>query len=101
MSRFVFRTALMVALVIYPALGHTSEKLRIATEGAYPPFNFINEEGKLDGFDVDLAWALCKAMNVECELIAVPWADIIDGLVADKYDTIIASMAKCTARPNR
>jgi polar amino acid transport system substrate-binding protein len=84
-------------LMCSPAV-HAGEKLRIATEGAYPPFNFINDAGNLDGFDVDLAQALCKAMDVECELVAIPWDNIIEGLLAGKYDAIIACMAKTSER---
>ena len=68
-------------------------QLRIATEGAYPPFNAIDKDGKLIGFDVDIANALCERMNMICTIEAQAWDGIIPGLLDRKYDAIIASMA--------
>src|SRR5215472_17062890 len=53
--------------------------IRIATEGAFAPWNFV-EGGKLEGYDVELAEDLCKRMNVTCEI------------VAQDYDAIMAAM---------
>lgn len=69
------------------------EKLRIAIEGAYPPFNYIGPDGKLAGSDVDIANALCEAMGADCELMAQDWDGMIPGLLAKKFDLIVASMS--------
>ncbi|MDP3479889.1 MAG: ABC transporter substrate-binding protein [Desulfoprunum sp.] len=69
------------------------KKVRVAIEGAYPPFSQITPEGKLIGFDVDIAMALCKAMGAEPVLVTQDWDGMIPGLLAKKYDTIIASMS--------
>lgn len=69
-----------------------AETLRIATEGAYPPFNYTEPNGQLAGFDVDIARELCARLKAECEIVAQDWDGIIPGLLANKYDLIVASM---------
>lgn len=67
--------------------------IRIATEGAYPPFNDLAADGKLVGFDVDVMNALCEQMKARCEIVAQDWDGIIPGLLVNKYDAIIAGMS--------
>jgi arginine/ornithine transport system substrate-binding protein len=69
------------------------KKVRVAIEGAYPPFSQTTPDGQLIGFDVDIAKALCEAMGAEAVLITQDWDGMIPGLLAKKYDTIIASMS--------
>ena len=68
-------------------------KTRIATEGAYAPWNFTDSSGKLVGFELDLAQDLCKRMNAQCEIVAQAWDGIIPALQAGKYDAIMAGMS--------
>lgn len=72
--------------------GAFAETLRLGTEGAYPPFNYIEADGKITGFDVEIGQELCKRIGEECEVVAQDWDGIIPGLLANKYDFIIASM---------
>ena len=74
------------------AQGKKWETVKIATEGAYAPWNFSTPQGKLDGFEPELAMELCKRMGVKCEVVAQDWDGIIPALQAGKYDAIMAGM---------
>src|SRR3990170_8693421 len=67
--------------------------VKIATEGAYAPWNFTGAGGKLEGFEIDLANDLCGRMKVKCEIVAQDWNGIIPALNAKKYDAIMAGMS--------
>jgi octopine/nopaline transport system substrate-binding protein len=69
------------------------KKIKIATEGAYPPWNSIDASGNLVGFEIELAKDLCKRMNVACEIVTHKWRGIIKGLNSGKYDAIMAGMS--------
>lgn len=69
-----------------------AQEIRIATEGAYPPFNFTQPDGNVAGLEVDLANALCERMKRPCTVVAQEWDGIIPGLLAKKYDAIMATM---------
>ena len=67
--------------------------VRIGTEGAYAPWNYIDDAGKLAGFEIDLGNALCKSAGLSCEFVANEWDSIIPNLVAGNYDAIMAGMS--------
>ncbi|WP_156948410.1 ABC transporter substrate-binding protein [Marinobacterium jannaschii] len=92
--RKIIATASVIAGAMFAAQGALAgDKIRIATEGAYAPFNMVDASGQLTGFDVDIANALCKEMKADCSIVAQDWDGIIPGLRARKYDAIIASMS--------
>jgi arginine/ornithine transport system substrate-binding protein len=69
------------------------KKIRIGVEGAYPPFSEVGTDGKLKGFDIDIALALCAELKAECSLLQQEWDGIIPALQSRKFDAIVASMA--------
>jgi lysine-arginine-ornithine-binding protein len=73
-----------------PAL---ADKLRIGTEGAYPPFNMIDSSGEVTGFDIDIAKALCERMDAECSIVISDWDGIIPALNTRRFDFLVASMS--------
>lgn len=68
--------------------------VRIATEGAYPPYNLVNDQtGQVDGFEVELGNELCKRAQLECTWVKNDWDSIIPNLVSSNYDAIMAGMS--------
>ncbi|TIP81950.1 MAG: transporter substrate-binding domain-containing protein, partial [Mesorhizobium sp.] len=78
---------------IHTALAQEAPKaITIASEGAYAPWNFTTADGKLDGFEIELANNLCARMKVECTFIAQDWDGLIPSLTVGKFDVIMAGM---------
>jgi len=87
--------ALLAALLLAAAsLVHAQapSKLRVGVEGNYPPFSQIAPDGKLSGFDIDIANAVCAQMKAECTLVQQEWDGMIPALNAKRFDFIVASM---------
>ena len=99
--KHVIRFASACAMVLAGASGAQAETLKIATEGAYPPFNYVDSDNKLHGFDVDIANALCERMKVQCSIVAQDWEGIIPALMAKKYDAVVASMIATDERKQK
>lgn len=72
--------------------------MRIAVEGAFPPFNYLDANNKLQGFDIDIANALCESGEFDCTFVVQKWDDMIPDLIAGKYDAIISSMSMSLER---
>jgi polar amino acid transport system substrate-binding protein len=91
-TRFL-AAASIATIALFAGSASAQEKIVIATEGAYPPFNVLQADGTLTGFDVDIAKALCEQMKAECEIVTNDWDGMIPALQAKKFDAIIASMS--------
>ncbi|RUM19964.1 amino acid ABC transporter [Rhizobium vallis] len=81
-----------------PVAAQDPTPMRIAVEGAFPPFNYLDANNKLQGFDIDIANALCEVGKFECQFIIEKWDDMIPDLIASKYDAIISSMSMSLER---
>ena len=94
MKKINFILAILVSMSLSTlAFAGDWSKIRIGTEGAYPPWNNMNAAGELEGAEIDLALDLCERMNAECEFVAQDWDGIIPALQNGKYDAIMAGMS--------
>lgn len=90
-SRWV--TAFLAGILVLTGLsGANAETLRVAVNAEARPFVYIGDDGSLQGFNVDIAKAVCEAMSVTCELVPIPFRDIIGAIQDDKVDFAVASM---------
>lgn len=102
---FIAVAAIAVSAVFtVPARADDLEKvkaageLRIAMSGQYPPFNFVNEQNEVVGFDASIGKAIAERMGLKPQLITTPFDGIIAGLRTGKFDTVVGSM---TITPER
>lgn len=89
-KKILFAAAATIIMSL-PAMA--ADKLRIGTEGAYPPFNLIDSSGEVVGFDIDIAHALCEKMGAECTVVTSDWDGIIPALNTRRFDFLVASMS--------
>ncbi len=88
----------LTMLLALPATAQEGGSLRIATEGAFPPFNLTDDRGEPAGFEVELGRALCAAMGTPCVFVLQDWDGMSEGLNAGRYDAIMSSMASTRQR---
>ncbi len=91
MNKLILTTALTLAGSM--ALADAHSVVRMGTEGAYAPYNFINDDGEVDGFERELGDELCARAELTCEWVTNDWDSIIPNLVSSNYDTIMAGMS--------
>lgn len=84
---------LATALMALTAGAAAAQTVRLGTEGAYPPYNFINDAGEVDGFERELGDTLCTIAGLTCEWVTNDWDSIIPNLQSGNFDAIIAGMS--------
>jgi polar amino acid transport system substrate-binding protein len=90
MKTKILATGAVLALMAGMASAQT---IRLGTEGAYPPYNFINDAGEIVGYEVELGNELCKRAGLTCEWVQNDWDSIIPNLQSGNYDAIMAGMS--------
>ena len=87
------RAAALIAAAVCASNAHAqSRPIRFGTEGAFPPFNFVTPQGEVQGFEIDLAKAICDDLKAKCAFTAQDFDGLIPALEAKKFDVIIAAM---------
>ncbi|GBU10147.1 lysine/arginine/ornithine transporter subunit [Gammaproteobacteria bacterium] len=86
---------MLIAAILATMLNNVSAQtiLKIGVEGAYPPFSYISAQGKVEGFEPELALLFCEKMQVTCELVQTDFDALIPSLNSKKIDVVIASMS--------
>ncbi len=84
-------TAALLTVLATSAMAQ--DTVRIGTEGAYAPYNFLNDAGELDGFEIEVGNELCARANLTCEWVTNDWDSIIPNLTGGNYDAIMAGMS--------
>jgi ABC-type amino acid transport substrate-binding protein len=94
--------AVLLALVLVLALAHVparaDEVLVVAVNYNDKPFGYLNDNGELTGFTVDLARALCQAMHRECRLYPAVFADLLPGVIDGRYDFVVGNLLRTPER---
>ena len=91
----IFKKTILTVLASLLIIGnvYASDKIRIGTEGAYPPWNSKDASGKLIGFEVELAYSLCRYIGRQCDIVEQDWDGMIPALQMRKFDAIMAGMS--------
>ncbi len=101
MRRLAAATVALAALAPVPAALAEPARLRIASEGARPPYNQLDAKGDLAGFEIDLARALCLRAGHACDVVQQDWDQLLPGLESGAHDVVIAAMTPTPERRAR
>ena len=91
-TRRLLASLALSLVVLHPLGANAQQAVKLGTEGAFPPFNFVDAKGRVQGFEVDLGYAICKAAQLTCSFAAIDFDGLIPALRTGKIDAIIASM---------
>ena len=106
LKRYVFKIILSIFCVWCLGCGQDSReaenpKLVIAIDATFVPMSFLNDQGALDGFEVDLIKEVVKNAGFDYELVNVEWGGLFGGLITKKFDLVISSITILEERKNR
>ena len=92
-SIFALSALFLVAVLMLPTACGGADKVVIATIGNYHPFDFVNDEGEIDGLERELGDELCRRAGLECEWVLNEWEMMIPDLLAEEFDAIFSGMS--------
>lgn len=86
---------LALAALLSPAAAAANDwrTIRIASEGAHAPFNYLDRMGQLQGFEIDIARAVCARLEAKCEFMVQDFTGLLPALVAGRYDVAFSSLS--------
>lgn len=90
--------AFLLLIIPESSVGADWSRIRIGTEGLYPPWNARADDGRFEGFEIDLAQDLCERMNATCEFVGQRWDGMLPALTTGKYDLVMAGMTITSER---
>ena len=102
-TRITLATVVLLpwAGAVGPAGADDAALLRIGVQNERPPFSFADDEGELQGFDVEIAWALCATSKSECQLVPLEFTALLPALEEGRIDAAVASMSITEERLRR
>jgi arginine/ornithine transport system substrate-binding protein len=93
MRTFLATVAVLLATGVAPFAFADDAELRVGVQNERPPFSFSDDNGELQGFDVEIAGALCAALKVQCDLVPFEFTDLVPSLQEGRIDAAVASMS--------
>jgi ABC-type amino acid transport/signal transduction systems, periplasmic component/domain len=97
-SRFFAPLLAAAALFLAGSGAGAADPLKVSVNKDDRPFGYVDDQGQLTGFNVDLARALCRAMAADCTLTPVPFADFVPGVVEGRFDFAVANLLRTPER---
>lgn len=98
MKKMLILIGALAFLIMQIAYSANNKPLNFATEATYPPFESVDANGNVVGFDVDIVQALCAQMQRQCTITNQPWESLIPSLTIGKFDALIGAMSITPAR---
>ena len=89
--KLIFSVALLATLAL-------SQTIKVGTNATYPPFEFIDEQNKISGFDMDLIDEISKIVGFKYEIVNLAFDALIPALKAGKIDIIASAMSATPVR---
>lgn len=84
---------IIITLLLWQNTFAMNKKIHFASEATYPPFEYMDSQGNIIGFDIDVAKAICNKLEASCEFSNEPWSSLIPGVKLGKFDALISAIA--------